>query len=79
MGCYTGCLRSSDDVVLVRVYGNMTDLYLDRERELEIFQILHEHGCGPKLYCSFENGICYQFMQGIVLDDTLLRQPVVYR
>ncbi|XP_062409610.1 ethanolamine kinase 1-like isoform X1 [Sardina pilchardus] len=78
-GFYTGCLRSSDDVVLVRVYGHMTDLYLDRRKEKEIFQILHEHRCGPKLYCSFENGICYEFLQGMALDDKLLRQPVVYR
>ncbi|XP_031420157.1 ethanolamine kinase 1-like isoform X2 [Clupea harengus] len=78
MGCYTGCLWSSD-VVLVRVYGNMTDLYLDRRKEMEMFQILHEHGCGPKLYCSFENGICYEFLQGMVLDDTLLREPIIYR
>ncbi|XP_062402638.1 ethanolamine kinase 1-like [Sardina pilchardus] len=79
MGCYTGCLRSSEDVVLVRVYGNMTDLYLDRRKEMEMFQILHEHGCGPKLYCSFDNGICYEFLHGMVLDDPLLRQPDIYR
>ncbi|XP_041916429.1 ethanolamine kinase 1-like [Alosa sapidissima] len=77
--CYTGCLRSSDDVVLVRVYGNMTDLYLDRRKEIEILHILHEHSCGPKLYCSFENGICYEFLQGIALDNKLLREPLVYR
>ncbi|XP_041967052.1 ethanolamine kinase 1-like [Alosa sapidissima] len=79
MGCYTGCLRSSDDVVLVRVYGNMTDLYLDRHKEMDMFQILHEHGCGPKLYCSFDNGICYEFLHGMVLDGPLLRQPDIYR
>ncbi|XP_063052600.1 ethanolamine kinase 1 [Engraulis encrasicolus] len=78
MACYTGCLWSGD-VVLVRVYGNMTDLFLDRRKEMEMFQTFHQHGCGPKLYCSFENGICYEFMQGAVLEDSLLAQPHIYR
>ncbi|KAL2093527.1 hypothetical protein ACEWY4_010839 [Coilia grayii] len=78
MACHTGGLWSGD-VVLVRVYGNMTDLFLDRHKEMEMFQTLHQHGCGPKLYCSFDNGICYEFMRGMVLEGALLPQPVIYR
>ncbi|KAG7473744.1 hypothetical protein MATL_G00099090 [Megalops atlanticus] len=77
MGCYVDSLLG--DVVLVRVYGRMTELYVDREKELETFQVLHAHGCGPELYCSFRNGICYQFVRGVALDDRLLRQPAIYR
>ncbi|KAK7138525.1 hypothetical protein R3I94_013985 [Phoxinus phoxinus] len=78
MGCYVGSM-TEDPVVVVRVYGQRTELFLDREKELEMFQVLHTHGCGPELFCSFRNGICYEFLRGVVLDDTLLRQPSVYR
>ncbi|XP_064168951.1 ethanolamine kinase 1-like [Anguilla rostrata] len=67
------------DTVLVRVYGRQTELYVDRDRERQTLQTLHAHGCGPQLYCSFRNGICYQFVRGAALDDNLLRQPAIYR
>ncbi|KAJ7998169.1 hypothetical protein DPEC_G00219800 [Dallia pectoralis] len=78
VGCYVGSLQESE-VVLVRVYGKMTELYVDRERELEMFKILHAHNCGPQIYCSFQNGICYEFVRGNVLEDSLLTQPAIYR
>ncbi len=78
MGCYVGSLMQ-DPVLLVRIYGQMTELFMDRDKEMEMFRVLHKHGCGPELYCSFTNGICYEFVKGVVLDDTMLRQPSVYR
>uniref|UniRef100_A0A671ML11 ethanolamine kinase n=1 Tax=Sinocyclocheilus anshuiensis TaxID=1608454 RepID=A0A671ML11_9TELE len=78
MGCCVGSLMQ-DPILLVRVYGQMTELFMDRDKEMEMFRVLHKHGCGPELYCSFTNGICYEFVKGVVLDDTLLRQPSVYR
>ncbi|XP_073687792.1 ethanolamine kinase 1 [Garra rufa] len=78
MGCYVGSMTQGP-VLLVRVYGQKTELFMDRGKEMEMFQVLHKHGCGPELYCSFTNGICYEFIRGVVLDDTLLRQPSVYR
>lgn len=78
MGCYVGSL-TEDPVVLVRVFGQMTELFLDREKEKEMFRVLHKYGCGPRLYCSFTNGICYEFVRGVVLDDILLKRPSVYR
>lgn len=44
-----------------------------------MFQVFHAHGCGPQIYCSFQNGICYEFVRGTVLVDELLRQPSIYR
>ncbi|KAM9854544.1 ethanolamine kinase 1 [Aulostomus maculatus] len=78
IGCYVGSLQESG-CVLVRLYGRMTELYVNRNREVEMFQIFHDHGCGPEIYCSFQNGICYEFVRGTVLDDELLRQPSIYR
>lgn len=78
MGCYVGSL-TEDAVVLVRVFGLMTEQFLDREKEMKMFRVLHKHGCGPQLYCSFNNGICYEFVRGVVLDDMFLKEPSVYR
>nr|XP_019934181.1 PREDICTED: ethanolamine kinase 1-like [Paralichthys olivaceus] len=78
IGCHVGSLQEPG-CVLVRLYGRMTELYVNRDKEVEMFQVLHSHGCGPQIYCSFQNGICYEFVRGTVLDDELLRQPSIYR
>ncbi|XP_035810521.2 ethanolamine kinase 1 isoform X2 [Amphiprion ocellaris] len=78
IGCYVGSLQDPG-CVLVRLYGRMTELYVNRDREVEMFQVFHAHGCGPEIYCSFQNGICYEFVRGTVLDDELLHQPSIYR
>ncbi|CAF89876.1 unnamed protein product, partial [Tetraodon nigroviridis] len=78
IGCFVGPLQDSG-CVLVRIYGHMTELYVNRKQEVEMFQLLHAHGCGPQIYCTFQNGICYQFVPGTVLDEALVRQPPVYR
>ncbi|XP_061578417.1 ethanolamine kinase 1-like [Cololabis saira] len=78
IGCYVGSLQDPGSV-LVRLYGRMTELYVDRRRELQMFQLFQAHGCGPAIYCSFRNGICYEFTRGTVLEDELLREPSIYR
>lgn len=78
IGCYVGSVQEPG-CVLVRLHGRMTELYVNRDQEVEMFQIFHAHGCGPQIYCSFQNGICYEFIRGTVLDDELLQQPSIYR
>ncbi|XP_013882056.1 ethanolamine kinase 1 [Austrofundulus limnaeus] len=78
IGCFVGSLQQPG-CVLVRLYGRMTELYVNRDQEVEMFQVFHAHGCAPEIYCSFQNGICYEFVRGTVLDDELLRQPSIYR
>ncbi|XP_061437200.1 ethanolamine kinase 1-like, partial [Lethenteron reissneri] len=75
-----GCSRGdgSEDVVLVRVYGNKSELFVDRDSELESFQVLQAYGCAPRLYCTFLNGFCYEFVHGHVLDTALVRQPDIF-
>uniref|UniRef100_UPI00398ECA29 ethanolamine kinase 1-like n=1 Tax=Pristiophorus japonicus TaxID=55135 RepID=UPI00398ECA29 len=77
VGCHVD--SSMEDVVLVRMYGNMTELFVNRDNEVKSFQVLHDHHCAPELYCTFQNGICYEFIQGTVLDMRLLREPSIYR
>ncbi|KAK2821615.1 hypothetical protein Q7C36_020958 [Tachysurus vachellii] len=77
VGCYTD--ESPEDMVLVRVYGNKTELIVDRDNELKSFQVLHANGCAPHLYCTFNNGICYEFIQGEALGPQDVRDPVLLR
>ncbi|XP_039594678.1 ethanolamine kinase 1-like isoform X1 [Polypterus senegalus] len=77
LGCYTD--DSMEDTLLIRIYGNMTELFVNRANELKNLQILHANHCGPKLYCTFKNGICYEFVKGTVLDKWLVREPRVFR
>uniref|UniRef100_A0AAQ4Q8E8 ethanolamine kinase n=1 Tax=Gasterosteus aculeatus aculeatus TaxID=481459 RepID=A0AAQ4Q8E8_GASAC len=77
VGCYVE--DSPEDVVLVRVYGHKTELIVDRDNELKSFQVLHANGCAPRLYCTFLNGICYEFMQGDALGTQDVRDPSLRR
>uniref|UniRef100_A0A3Q0TEI9 ethanolamine kinase n=1 Tax=Amphilophus citrinellus TaxID=61819 RepID=A0A3Q0TEI9_AMPCI len=75
LGCYVGA--AMQDVVLVRIYGNKTELLIDRENEVKSFRVLHAHRCAPRLYCTFNNGLCYEFLQGTALEPEHIRsQPV---
>jgi len=70
---------SPDDVVLVRIYGNRTDLLIDREREIRIMVTLHSNGCAAQIYCRFDNGIAYGFVPGIMVNVDLARKPHMQR
>ncbi|CAL8318744.1 unnamed protein product [Lota lota] len=76
MGCYVGGVMK--DVVLVRIYGNKTELLVDRENEVKSFRVLHANRCAPRLYCTFNNGLCYEFLQGSALEPEHIRtQPAL--
>ncbi|XP_069484559.1 ethanolamine kinase 1 [Ambystoma mexicanum] len=77
IGCYMG--EAMDDVVLVRIYGNKTELLIDRDEELKSFRVLQAHGCAPQLYCTFNNGLCYKFMQGEALNPEHVCNPNIFR
>ena len=58
-----------EDMVLVRVYGQGTDMIIDREGEMKNMARMQGIGLGGKLYAAFNNGICYQFLAGEVLSS----------
>ena len=55
-----------EDMVLVRVYGQGTDMIIDREGEMKNMSRMQGIGLGGKLYAAFNNGICYEFLAGEV-------------
>nr|XP_004664481.1 ethanolamine kinase 1 [Jaculus jaculus] len=77
IACHVG--ESMEDVVLVRIYGNKTELLVDRDEEVKSFRVLQAHGCAPQLYCTFNNGLCYEFIQGEALDPQHVCQPAIFR
>lgn len=77
LGCYVGTVMR--DVVLVRIYGNKTELLVDRENEVKSFRVLHANRCAPHLYCTFNNGLCYEFLQGMALEPEDIRSQPVFR
>lgn len=50
--------------VLIRLNGKSTEKLLDRKRELHNMKLAHKFGLGPKIFCSFDNGICYEYFEG---------------
>uniref|UniRef100_A0A674AU54 ethanolamine kinase n=1 Tax=Salmo trutta TaxID=8032 RepID=A0A674AU54_SALTR len=78
MGCFVGSLQELGAMQLL-VYGRLTELYVDRERETwRCSRYSTLTTAAPQIYCSFQNGICYEFVRETVLDDAQLIQPAMY-
>merc|ERR1711892_1213 len=74
-----GYHRNKRDMVLIRIYGEDTDKFIDRDREKENMKMMEQGGCGGKLYAAFQNGLSYEFVAGQVLEPSLLFDPKIYR
>ena len=62
-----------NDTILVRMYGEKTELFIDRTVELKMMQFLQHHGCAKPIYCTFNNGLCYGFIAGTVFDEHMMK------
>ncbi|XP_055586418.1 ethanolamine kinase [Uranotaenia lowii] len=79
-----GCFNQSDnnassDVVLIRVYGNKTDLLIDRHEETKNIILLHKHGYAPALYATFINGLAYEYVSGNTLTPESCREESIWK
>ncbi|KAF7590048.1 hypothetical protein BBP40_003301 [Aspergillus hancockii] len=52
------------EAVLMRAYGNHTEILIDREREMKSHALLAKHGLAPALLARFQNGLLYRFIRG---------------
>lgn len=75
-----GCFHagSQTEVLLVRVYGNKTDLLIDRNAEKLNIVFLHQHGLAPQLYATFKNGLVYEFVPGVTLNTNSVFEPKIW-
>ena len=68
-----------NDMILIRVYGNKTEMFVDRQAEIRNLKLMSEKGLGGKLYATFENGLAYEFVAGETLSVETCRKPEIYR
>ncbi|XP_072390670.1 ethanolamine kinase [Diabrotica undecimpunctata] len=67
-----------EEIVLVRIYGNKTDLIIDRKAETRNIILLHKAGLAPNLYATFKNGLAYRYLPGCTLTSESVREPTIY-
>lgn len=75
LGCFLA--TNVDDVILIRVYGEMTELFIDREKEQHNMKLMNEAGLAPELYFSFNNGLCYGYTPGLPATYELVNDPII--
>jgi ethanolamine kinase len=63
--------------VTVRVYGEGSERFVEREREMRIMELLHEHGFGPELLGIFGNGRIESFLPMRCLSPLEMAVPSV--
>lgn len=80
IGCFHADLESSrSETLLVRIYGNKTDLLIDRKAEKKNIAYLHRHDLAPQLYATFQNGLVYEFVPGVTLNTKSVYEPEIWR
>jgi ethanolamine kinase len=52
-------------VVVLRIYGENTEKFVDREEEVETMRVLHRHGFGPEVLGVFGNGRIESYLGGM--------------
>ncbi|KAL1973543.1 hypothetical protein VTN31DRAFT_6178 [Thermomyces dupontii] len=68
-----------NEAVLMRAYGNHTEIIIDRERETASHELLARKGLAPPLLARFQNGLLYRFIRGHVCTPDDLTRPSVWR
>ena len=67
------------DGVVVRIYGDNTDLFTDREAEVANMRLMNACRGGPPVYARFKNGLAYGFIEGVCFDCHMVRDPYLGR
>lgn len=65
--------------VLLRAYGQGTDLIIDRERETQNHELLMQYNLAPALLARFQNGMLYRYISGSVTSPADLRRQDIWR
>lgn len=65
------------EAILLRAYGNGSDVLIDREREAANHELLMKYGLAPQLLARFANGMLYRFVPGEVAQPKDLADPEI--
>ncbi|XP_063823448.1 ethanolamine kinase [Ostrinia nubilalis] len=78
VACQLNTDHNNENIVLVRIYGNKTDLLIDRNAELRNIKTLNKLGLAPQVYGMFENGLAYQYYPGETLTVESVLNPKIW-
>ncbi|EZF78009.1 hypothetical protein H105_00864 [Trichophyton soudanense CBS 452.61] len=67
------------EAVLMRAYGNNSEIIIDRERETKSHALLASRGLAPPLLARFANGLLYRFVRGQAASPDDLTKPAIWR
>ncbi|KAF5253580.1 hypothetical protein FANTH_1507 [Fusarium anthophilum] len=70
---------STADAVLIKVYGDGTDITIDREKELRVHKLLAERQLSSSPLVRFSNGHAYQFISGRVCSEGDMSETRIFR
>ncbi|KAF5005858.1 hypothetical protein FDECE_7716 [Fusarium decemcellulare] len=68
-----------DAAALVKVYGDGTEVTIDRNKELKVHALLSENQLSSSPLVRFANGHAYQFITGTVCSVRDMAKPRIYR
>ncbi|KAI9136303.1 kinase-like domain-containing protein [Paraphysoderma sedebokerense] len=68
---------SRSKTFLIRIYGQNTELLIDRQGELSNMLALSKEGLAPSAYGKFQNGMVYGYVDGRVCSVSDLTSPTV--
>ena len=68
---------TKEEMMLIRVYGENTDLFIDRKLEFRNMRTMYKAGLSATIHCAFSNGISYGFTPGKVLDEHMVRDATI--
>ncbi|MCJ1270634.1 hypothetical protein MMC22_010531 [Lobaria immixta] len=68
-----------EEAVLLRAYGNGTEVLIDRDRETISHSLLSQRNLAPPLLARFQNGLLYRFIRGRVCTPEDLTREDVWR
>ena len=68
-----------NEAVLLRAYGQGTDVIIDRERETQNHELLTRYNLAPALLARFHNGMLYRYIKGSVTSPADLRREEIWR
>ncbi|CAH2268149.1 jg8156 [Pararge aegeria aegeria] len=71
--------ENNTNIVLVRIYGNKTDLLIDRDAEVRNITVLNKAGLAPKIYGVFKNGLSYEYYPGVTLNTDTVTDAKISR
>jgi len=65
------------EMVLIRRYGEKTELLIDRDAEVTYMKLLYSEGLGVPIYGRLTNAVLYGFAPGITLNKQTVKDKTI--